>query len=205
MLIRPFAVVAAIVVVADGRTGGDAPGTVTGGNVVRDGRKRGTTVGDDIRCERDGTKTCSVSMSVCAKLMRCKSADDAAPPAAVTASMTRALDANSYTPGRNTAPVTCTFTVDGAGATVGAMTAAPAPDTRGTADSSGGPDGRTSSQLTTRTHAPTRKPMRRRRGPTKATQWRRRSRISVQSGNSMAPMWTFALERRNPRQVVLSA
>jgi len=144
-------------------------------------------------------------MMVCAKLMRCKSADDVAPPAAVTASSTRARDDNSYTPGRSTAPVTCTFTVDGAGATVGAMTVAPARDTRGTADSRGGPDGRTSSQPATRTHAPTREPKRRRRGPTKATQCRKRSRISVQSGISMAPMWIFALEPWNLRQVVLSA
>ena len=92
--------------------------------------------------------------------------------------------------------------VSGAGATVGAFTVTPAPDTRGTIDSMVGPDGRTNSQPTPMRHAPTREPRRRRRGPTKATQCRTRSWISGQSGISMAPMWTPAFHRWKAGQVV---
>ena len=61
---------AASVVPTIGFTGGVAPGTVTGGSVARDGRNRGATVADGVRCIRRGTNTCSASMMVCAKLMR---------------------------------------------------------------------------------------------------------------------------------------
>lgn len=49
MLMRPLAELPLTMVVADGTTGGEAPGAVTGGNDVREGRKRGATVGDDVR------------------------------------------------------------------------------------------------------------------------------------------------------------
>ena len=50
MLTRPLSELpTATVVVTDRATGGDAPGAVTGGNDVREGRSRGATVGDDVR------------------------------------------------------------------------------------------------------------------------------------------------------------
>ena len=59
-----------------------------------------------LKDERKGTNTCSVSTIVCARLMRSRSARDVAPPAALTASTTRAEDDTVYTPGRTTAPAT---------------------------------------------------------------------------------------------------
>jgi hypothetical protein len=44
-----------VVVVSRGFIGAAAPGTVTGGNVVREGRKRGATVGCTVRVARAGT------------------------------------------------------------------------------------------------------------------------------------------------------
>jgi photosystem II stability/assembly factor-like uncharacterized protein len=77
--------------------------------VVRDGRNRGATVVRGREDERLGTNICSVSIRVCAKLIRSRSAVFVAPPAAVTASITRAEVCKRYTPGFCTAPVTCTI------------------------------------------------------------------------------------------------
>ena len=93
----------------DGATfGATTPGMLSG-TVVRDGRNRGATVVRGRDDERLGTNICSVSIRVCAKLIRSRSAVFVAPPAAVTASITRAEVCKWYTPGFCTAPVTCTI------------------------------------------------------------------------------------------------
>ena len=57
-----------------------------------------------------GTRTCSPSRSLAARLSRSRSAAGSAPPTASTASMTRDPTGSSMTPGRVTAPATCTIT-----------------------------------------------------------------------------------------------
>ena len=58
---------------------------------------------------RSGTSTCRPSSSLAARLSAARSARRRAPPARRTASNTRAPAANRYTPGRRTAPATCTM------------------------------------------------------------------------------------------------
>jgi hypothetical protein len=59
-------------------------------------------------CPTFGTYTRSPSTSLAARLSRSRSASAGAPPTASTASMTRAPAGSSTTPGRATAPATCT-------------------------------------------------------------------------------------------------
>lgn len=60
---------------------GKTPGTVGTETVtvVREGRSRGATVTFVVRDERNGTNTCSVSIIVCARFMRSRSARGVAP------------------------------------------------------------------------------------------------------------------------------
>src|SRR4051794_10838112 len=71
----------------------------------------------------------SPSCSAAARLTTSRSAPDAAPPAAATASVTRADGGSEYTPGAATAPVTYTTTAVGVLVDVGAGVGAAAPET----------------------------------------------------------------------------